>query len=211
MSKSKGNVVKPLDTMDLYGRDVLRYFLMREMTPGQDSSFSQSLIVERNNSELSNDLGNGLNRVTKLIEKHFEARLPARGEEGEPERALRKVAETAIEAVQKEIRDYHPNGAIREAMELSRAVNRYLEQRAPWKVIKEDQEAAGSSLAWAAEALRLVGLLLHPVMPERCSELLNRLGAGEPNSFAEEAVWGKLEAGVSIHSGTPLFPRFDLE
>lgn len=212
MSKSKGNVVKPLDTMDLYGRDILRYFLMREMTPGQDSSFSQDLIVERNNSELSNDLGNGLNRVTKLVEKHFDGALPAPGEEGEAEVELKAVAIRAAEAVEKEIRDYHPNGAIREAMELSRAVNRYLEQRAPWKAIKEDRDAAGGTLYHAAEALRIVGVLLHAVMPEKCGELLSRLGRPDnPADFTLSARWGILEAGSPVRSGEPLFPRFEMD
>jgi len=212
MSKSKGNVVKPLDTMDLYGRDVLRYFLMREMTPGADSAFSQDLIVERNNSELANDLGNGLNRVTKLVEKHFEGKLPAPGGEGEPERNLRAVAENAVAAVEREIRAFHPNGAIREAMELSRGVNRYLELRAPWKSIKEDRDAAGGALYHAAEALRIVGLLLHPVMPDKCGDLLSRLGRpSDPHDFAESARWGLLRAGAPVRQGEALFPRFEKE
>ncbi len=212
MSKSKGNVVGPLDTMDLYGRDILRYFLMREMTPGQDSGFSQDLIVERNNTELSNDLGNGLNRVTKLVEKHFEGSLPAPGEEGEAEETLKAAAGRAAESVEREVRAYHPNGAIREAMELSRAVNRYLEQRAPWKAIKEDRDSAGGTLYHAAEALRIVGVLLHPVMPEKCGELLGRLGRPQaPADFTQSARWGILEPGSPIRSGDPLFPRFETE
>jgi len=212
MSKSKGNVVKPLDTMDLYGRDILRYFLMREMTPGSDSNFSQDLIVERNNTELANDLGNGLNRVTKLVEKHFEGRLPAPGESEALEETLIAAAAASAEGVQREIGDFHPNGAIREAMELSREVNRYLEQRAPWKSIKEDREATGRTLYHAAEALRIVGVLLQPVMPEKCGELLSRLGRpAEPVDFVESARWGVLEEGSPVNSGEPLFPRFETE
>ena len=212
MSKSKGNVVKPLDTMDLYGRDILRYFLMREMTPGSDSNFSQDLIVERNNTELSNDLGNGLNRVTKLVEKHFEGALPGPSEEGDPEKDLKAAATLAADGVDREVRNYHPNGAIREAMELSRAVNRYLEVRAPWRAIKTDRDAAGGTLYHAAEALRIVGVLLHAVMPEKCGELLSRLGRPSvPADFTKSARWGVLQAGSPVHSGEPLFPRFELE
>jgi methionyl-tRNA synthetase len=212
MSKSKGNVVKPLDTMDVYGRDVLRYFLMREMSPGQDSSFSEGLILERNNTELANDIGNGLNRVTKLIEKHFDGRLPSGAGYGDLERELKGIAAAVAEEVQKEIRDFHPNGAILALRKLSRAVNRYLENSAPWKTIKEEggRERAGGCLYHAAEAMRIVGVLLHPVMPDKCGGLLARLGRPEsPGAIEDELKWGTLEAGATITSGEPLFPRFD--
>ena len=214
MSKSRGNVVKPLDTMDVYGRDVLRYFLMREMTPGSDSNFSEGLIVERNNAELANDIGNGLNRVTKLVEKHFEGKLPAGDCEGDAERVLKQVAADTADRVREEIRAYHPNGAIDAVRRLSGAVNKYLEEKAPWKALKSEngRADAGCALYHAAEALRLVGALLHPVMPERCSELLDRLGAGaEPPNYETGLDWGALRAGMAIRSGDPLFPRFELE
>ncbi len=215
MSKSKGNVVKPLDTMDLYGRDILRYFLMREMTPGQDSSFSEGLVIERNNTELANDIGNGLNRVLKLVEKHYDGVLPdGRGGYGEPERTLARAAGEAAEKVRAEVRDYHPNGAILAVRGLSRAVNRYLEERAPWKAIKEDggRESVAVCLYHAAEALRFIGVLLHPVMPGKCGTLLERLGqAAEPGEIEVLLEWGILEPGTRVSSGEPLFPRFELE
>jgi methionyl-tRNA synthetase len=212
MAKSTGNVVKPLDTMDLYGRDVLRYFLMREMTPGQDSSFSEGLIIDRNNGELANDLGNGLNRVTKLIEKHYDGKLPGGGDYGEAERNLRLLAEDVAAGVRREIRDYHPNGAIAEIRRLSGGVNRYLEGKAPWKSIKTEggREVAGSALFHAAEALRWVGVLLHPVMPDKCDGLLKRLGQSPgPKDLDLLLKWPLLSEGDPIHSGEPLFPRFD--
>ena len=212
MSKSKGNVVKPLDTMDLYGRDVLRYFLMREMTPGQDSAFSEGLIIERNNAELANDIGNGLNRVTKLVETQFEGKLPTGQGYGEAERALKTLAGEVAARVAEEIARYHPNGAIGAVRQLSGAVNRYLEEKAPWKTVKQPggREATAVTLYHAAEALRIVGTLLHPVMPERCGELLRRLGAApEPAPFAESLAWGGLTPGAPVCTGEPLFPRFD--
>jgi methionyl-tRNA synthetase len=87
-----------------------------------------------------------------------------------------------------------------------------LEVRAPWKAIKEDREAAGATLYHAAEALRIVGVLLHAVMPDKCGELLSRLGRpSEPADFASSTRWGILQAGSPVHSGAPLFPRFELE
>jgi methionyl-tRNA synthetase len=91
-------------------------------------------------------------------------------------------------------------------------VNRYLEAQAPWKRIKTEggREATAVTLYHAAEALRIVGTLLHPVMPERCGELLRRLGAAQqPAPFAESLAWGGLAVGAPVISGTPLFPRFD--
>ena len=212
MSKSRGNVVKPLETMELFGRDVLRYFLMREMTPGQDSNFSQDLILERNNSELANDIGNGLNRVTKLVEMHFGGRLPAGSAYGDEERALKRTAEEAARELRAQIEDYHPNGGINAVRQLSGAVNRYLEAKAPWKAIKAEggRDAAAVALYHAAEALRFVGVMLHPVMPDKCGQLLARLGCNpEPADFTSELVWGRLAPGAAISSGEPLFPRFE--
>jgi len=92
-------------------------------------------------------------------------------------------------------------------------VNRYLEVKAPWKAIKAEggREGTAVCLYHAAEALRFVGVLLHPIMPEKCAELLSRLGQdAEPKDADSALAWGSLEAGAPIRSGDPLFPRVEL-
>ncbi len=212
MSKSRGNVVRPLELSDKYGVDAFRYFLTREMTMGQDSSFNEEAFVERYNAELANDLGNLLNRTLHMIGRYCEGKLPAPSDEDAAERhALIKralgtpaLARTAVEL-------WNPQGAVLGIMDLVRAANLYLEQRAPWLAFKRGEQAhVDTTLYDVAEALHWVAILLHPVMPGKMTALWQALGQpGEP-AWPSELRWGLLQPGATIVRGEVLFPRQEL-
>ena len=205
MSKSMGNVVDPMELIDEYGVDPVRYYLMREMVLGQDSNFTMESFTKRYNSDLANDFGNLLSRVSRLIHKNFDGKMPEWGEPTSAENEMKKLAEGTIEKVNKLIQSMRINEAIEETMQFIRSVNRYMEQQVPWKRVKEDKSAAGRVLITAAEAMRLGALLLQPVMPSRTLIVLETLNA-EHTSLA----WGQLKPGSELKEHPSLFPRIEV-
>jgi len=206
MSKSLGNVVNPLDLIDQYGVDAVRYFLMREMILGQDANFTPDLFVKRYNSDLANDFGNLLNRVSGLIGKYFDKNIPSFQDLSPEDKAIESVAIDLHARVKAHIADFRVDEAIEEVMKLVRSVNAYLEKQAPWKVAKTDLARAGTILYVATESLRICAVLLSAVMPDKTNTVLEILGAQ-----GSLPLWGQLKAGVSLKTHEALFPRIEEE
>ena len=211
MSKTTGNVVNPMEYMEKYGVDAFRYFLAREMVVGQDGSFSHEAFVRRINSDLANDLGNVLNRVHRLVLTNFEGKLPNPTTLGEAENELIETANRVRENVLVWIPQVKLSQVIEEIMSLVRAINRYLEIKAPWKLAKnpEAREELATVLYVSAEAVRLSLCFLSPVIPSKAVEGLAMLGS----KFTDESDlrWGVLIGGETFGEGKPLFPRIEIE
>ena len=206
MSKSLGNVVNPLDLIDKYGVDPLRYYLMREMVLGQDASFTMESFIKRYNSDLANDFGNLFSRVLTLIAKNFENVIPEYGKFTEEEIKVRKNAEAVIQQVNKLTEKMRINEAIEEILQFVRSINKYMEQQAPWKLVKSDKSAAARVLYTASESLRISALLLHPVMPNRTEIILDTLDVN-----GTELKWGILKSGTVLKKCAQLFPRIKVK
>ena len=207
MSKTLGNVVSPLDMKDVYGPDVLRYFLMRDMVIGLDANFSEELLVRRNNSDLANDLGNLARRAAGLVDRYFDGNVPDGGEPTEAEQRVIQTAEQLQVTVQTHVAELKIHSAIEETLQFVRQLNKYMTDTAPYKTIKEDRQTAARSLYTVLEALRHVGWLLAPVMPQKMAELLLGLGAGEEPGRLEDLRWGGLRPGSTLSMAKGLFPR----
>ncbi len=213
MSKSAGNVVNPMEFADQYGVDPFRYFLITEMSLGQDASFTEEAFVRRYNTDLANDLGNMLSRVTKLVASYFDGKIPVPQEPGEGENALRETTLKAAEELVASVERMRPDQGLNGMAAVVREANRYMEVRQPWTLAKADDTRAdaGTVLYHAAEALRIVSGMLYPVMPGKMSELRSALGLpeGEP-VFADLHEWGRLEPGSPIRQMKILFPRIQV-
>ena len=172
MSKSLGNVIDPLELIEEYGVDPVRYYLMREMVLGQDAKFTMESFIKRYNSDLANDFGNLLSRVSKLLEKFFEGKIPEVEDDSDEGKVVKKNGIEVVEDVWSQIESMCVNDAIETTLQYVRSVNKYMETMAPWKLAKIDPDAAGKVLFTAAEALRISAVLLAPVMPNRTQIVL---------------------------------------
>ena len=209
MSKSTGNVVNPMDFADRYGVDAFRYFLMAEMSLGQDANFTEDAFIRRYNAELANDLGNLLSRVMKLISTHCDGRIPVPGESGVEEELLKKAVLSASDALIESVDGMRIDRGLAGLAGVVREANRYLEKRQPWTLAREGKLVdLGTILYHAAEALRIVGGMLYPVMPGKMGELRKALGlSGDEPVYERLREWGLLESGHRIEKIRSLFPR----
>jgi len=211
MSKSTGNVVKPLEFADQFSVDALRYFLIREMNVGQDSDFSTELFLIRYNSDLANDLGNLVNRALNMTNRFAAGSIPAAEVAEEPEREVHALWEkTRDEALQLcEGLQFH--SALDRTFTFIKAINAYIEKRAPWKLGKSadpaDQARLRTSLATIAEALRLGATLLQAVMPSTTEKIQAALGYAPGSVWRDELVWGGRLTGCKVQASLVLFPR----
>ena len=177
MSKSLGNVVNPMDMIQKYGLDAFRYFLMAEMTMGQDASFTEDAFVARYNSDLANDLGNLVSRVVKMTLRHGGGVIPQPGKLTEAENELNAAIDNAIVEMEKALKNIRLNQGLEHIMNAARAGNRYMEQTAPWTLAKNGEtERLNTVLYTAGEALRKISILLDPVMPDKMASLRDALG-----------------------------------
>ena len=211
MSKSLGNVIQPLDIAKNYGVDSLRYFLMRDMVLGLDSNFSMDRFVTRYNSDLANDYGNLINRVTMLINKYFDGKIPTYNSFDKTDLELISIAKSTPISTYENFETMKIHEAIENIFSMIRKINQFLEIREPWKLLKSndtDVNIAATTLYISIEILRIGTQLLHAIMPRKCKEILYILGAS--NISLENFDFGQLKPGDEIHISKAPFPRINL-
>lgn len=216
MSKSKGNVVAPLDEIAKYGVDAFRYCLMREVNFGNDGDYSTPSIVTRINSDLANDLGNLLNRTLGMYGKYFNG-VVVKGESFEAidDTVITLWNETVVSV------DYHMN-----RVEFSRALeaiwkfisrmNKYVDETAPWLLVKdkEKNERLATVMNFLVQSLYKVAVLTAPYMPTASQKIWNQLGFSNDISKASlDSVdgWNLLNEGHKLGNTEPIFPRLEIE
>lgn len=213
MSKSLGNVVNPMEMIDRYGVDAFRYFLIAEMTLGQDASFTEEAFVRRYNSDLANDLGNLLSRTTNMLGRYCDGVFPTIGKtvvDSGPEKDLWDAVQQAVAEMEECIAAMNLNGGLAAVLTAVRKVNQYFEIKQPWTLAKEGKtDEVETTLAVAAEALRVSAALLYPVMPERMGQLRELFGLGQPDT-TQLKEFGLIAAGTVVPKTDPLFPRVEL-
>ena len=214
MSKSVGNVVKPLDLSNKYGVDAFRYFLVREMTLGQDSNFSEVAFVQRYNTELANELGNLLNRSVVMADRYLKGVIPEIDTSHQALTDLKAQSAQTLEAVAQAIVDLNPNALLDAVWQLVREANRFAEVQAPWHLAKDDNkhEELQVTIYGLLETMRQLAVTLFPVMPTKALEIWHQIGAsGSPEDInvADLKLWGGLAANGVVKPGDPVFPRIE--
>ena len=207
MSKSIGNVVRPDGLVERFGPDALRYFLLREMTFGQDASFSDEAFLTRFNADLANDLGNTVSRVAALCRQSFGGTPDSKSEEGDLPTAWRE-AEPDWRA---SMEDFAFNRALEAAWRYLARINGYIVASEPWRVRKEEgaSERLKAILYTSAEAVRLLAVMLWPFVPTTSRRIFETLGLAGAEPGRGDLAWGGLPAGAAMPQSAPLFPRAD--
>jgi methionyl-tRNA synthetase len=200
--------IAPIDLANEFGVDPLRYYLLRETALGNDGEFSLEGIAARHNTDLANNLGNLVARVSAVVASKCAGVGPA----PHIESTLRVDAETAVRTSADAWQDFAPQRALEATWELIGATNAYLEGHAPWKM--EPGSAVDAVMGDALEAIRLVAILITPAMPSIAEEIWRRIGlTGSPARapLAVSAKWGLYPGGVAVTKGEPLFPRIAVD
>jgi methionyl-tRNA synthetase len=213
MSKSVGNVADPMELADRFGVDQLRYFLLSEVTFGNDGSYSAEAIVARSNSDLANSFGNLAQRTLSFIAKNLEGRLPEQAAQDVDGELLRTIADAA-QSFQTAMADLAPSVAIEAWMRAVFACNAYIDAQAPWALRKTDPARMEAVLATLYEAIASLAIMIQPVIPASAASLLDQMGValeGRGYAVIGSDFYARLRAsGFILGAPKPLFPRLEL-
>lgn len=210
MSKSLGNIVRPLDLKDKYGLDAFRYFLLRDMVFGLDSNFSEEAFVQRLNSDLANDLGNLVSRTITMAMKYCDGVVP---EIDRPDRnqGLREAALKAVGDVETGFRDMALHKALIAIWDFINITNKYIVENEPWNLGKDpaNKRTLTAIMYDLLSALQAIAVMLSPFMPQTAGKILRQIGANEDKNMNLDAVKQdhSIKAGSPLTRGDALFPR----
>lgn len=209
ISKSVGNVIDPLELIETYGLDQVRYFLLREVPFGNDGDFSRRAMMGRMNSELANDYGNLVQRSLSMIGKNCDGRTPEHSPDTDDDKDMLGAAYGMLAKV----RDAMDRQLYHEALEavwvVIRAANAYVDKQAPWALKKTDPARMGTVLWVLAETIRSLALLTQPFMPAASARILDQLVVPEDErGFAFFGPNHALKAGLALPAPQGVFPRY---
>jgi methionyl-tRNA synthetase len=198
------------DIMDRYDPDALRYYLCAIMPETDDSDFTWKDFVARNNNELVATWGNLAHRALTFTYRNFDGRVPDPGELDDRSKQLLAKVDTMVEDAGRELSACHFRAALAAAMSLAQETNRFLDETAPWKAIKENRAAAGRSLYTVLNAINGINIALSPFLPFSCERLQTYLGFDTP---LIEGGWqaNEVPAGQALREPQPLFTKLEPE
>ena len=213
MSKSVGNVVSPDELTDAFGVDAVRYFLLREVSFGQDGSYSAEAIVTRVNAELANSFGNLAQRTLSFIAKNLDGALPDAGRGDPADAMLIEEMVVACAGLRTAFDDLMLSQGIEAWMRGVFACNQYIDAQAPWALRKTDPARMHAVLGTLVRAIRMLAIAILPVVPQSAGKVLDQLGADERDHAAidDDGWYGRQQAaGFTIAPPSPVFPRLEL-
>lgn len=215
MSKSIGNVVRPKELVADYGIDTIRYFTLREMSFGLDSSFSSEAIVARHNADLANDLGNLFSRATAMVRKYRNGLVPEPAQFTQIDLELQEAAQAMIKEYRQLMAAFLFHRGLQSIWDFVGMANRYIVTNEPWVLAKDPDKATrlNTVLYNVLESLRMLALVLQPVMPGAAVKMAAVLGLKEGDegicSLEKGGSWNVLVPGAELQTIEALFPRLE--
>ncbi|MBI4114985.1 MAG: methionine--tRNA ligase [Candidatus Omnitrophica bacterium] len=211
VSKSRGNIVDPVELCKKYSVDAFRYFLLHEVTVGLDGAFSEDLLAERYTTDLANDLGNLWFRLVSMLDKYFGGKIPDHSAKAFPKESIQDLLKKVTDAMSQ----YDPRTALTAIFEVVTLLNQKIEEKKPWVLAKDASKKGelGDTLAFLAEWIAHIAVLLLFLTPVTAKEILKRLGLKSDWILKKENEFLTpfLKPGMTMERGSALFPRLDEE
>ncbi|MCM2293013.1 methionine--tRNA ligase [Allorhizobium sp. BGMRC 0089] len=209
MSKSLGNVVDPVNLVNHFGLDQVRFFFLREVSFGQDGSYSEEGIATRINADLANGIGNLASRSLSMIAKNLEGKVPEPGPLTDADKAILATADEAIAICREEMSRQQIHKAVGAIMNIVNEADRYFAAQEPWVLRKTDVARMATVLYVTAEVVRQIAILFQPIMPDSAAKLLDLVAvAPDDRVFARLGEAGRLTPGTELPAVSPVFPRY---
>lgn len=215
MSKSKGNIVDPFILCERYGVDALRYYMLREVPFGQDGNFTNEIFLKLRNSDLANDLGNLVSRVTAMVSQYFDGVIPAPTDSQDVDRQLIDMAEKMYPSVTSYMDEMRAPEALETIFKVIQRANKYIDECTPWILAKTDEgkERLKTVLYNLCESIRMSAVILQPFLTQTPSKIFAKLGIGEDmglTGFDSLEKFGAKIDGLKVDKGEQLFQRIDI-
>ena len=221
MGKSLGNTLDPVDLVNRYGADAIRYYFLKEIEFGRDGDFNESRFIDIVNADLANDLGNLLNRTLGMVHKYCEGVVPDVSVEEIPaDNSLKAIGLELSDRVARAYEALAFSDACREIFTLVRASNKFIDEQAPWSLYKQGQSSAVRQVLYTVlESVRLAAYLLSPIIPTISTKIYQQLGfsidfnekrvINDSAIYTNQGTWGTLPAQQQLSKPTPVFVRLE--
>ena len=221
MGKTLGNTVDPIELVDKYGADAVRYYFLKEIELGNDGDFNETRFINVLNNDLADVLGNSLNRTLGMLKKYCQSNVPQlSGADYGLEHPLKSLGATLGDRTTAAYENLQISLACTEVLTLVRAINKYIDDSAPWKLFKQQEQSQVEQILYAVlESIRLSAYLLSPVIPTTSSKIYQQLGfdwdfnsdrPNEQENFQMHSKWGKLPFSSSLNKASPVFSKLEL-
>lgn len=213
MSKSKGNVVDPVLLSEHFSVDAVRYYLLREVSFGNDGQYTSENFIKRTNSDLANDLGNLVSRTLQMIIKYFDGNISKGLIEGKFDESLKVLAETTVNNVDNLMDSYRVNEAVEAVMKLVSRANKYIDETSPWVLAKEEEnsERLKGVLYNLTETIRYISTLISPFLPDTAAKINSQFKFTEEMLTLESLKEFGNDFSLKVERGEVMFPRIDTE
>lgn len=216
MSKSKGNIVNPIDEINKYGLDAFRYFLMREANFGSDGDYSTKSIEQRINSDLANDLGNLLNRTLGMYKKYFNGIVLSANKYSDLDKNIMQLFDETVKNVEEQMYMMEFSKALETIWKFISRMNKYIDETMPWQLFKDEtkKEELATVMNILIESLHKIAFMIYPFMPNAAQKILEQLGLDKDVSkvsINDVKDWNIFKEGHILGEAVPIFPRIEIK
>ena len=211
ISKSAKNTIEPNKLISKFGLDQVRYFLIREVTLGQDGDFSEQAFINRTNSDLSNSLGNLVSRTIKLTNKYFDNKFPSEINKNTFNSSILITGYELLEKFEENIINFELNKGLEKVWFFISQLNQFIDKMEPWATIKNDRDKTAVTLSIIIESIRLIGIILQPFIPTAAKKILDILNIdNDKRSFKFYNMKYLIKKDHPLNDAEPLFPRLNV-